>query len=78
MNDELHETVRLHDRLLRGNPENIKDEPGVIAEQRLMSMEQKRTNEILLELRSAVLWIVGLVMTGFVTALIALVYKGHP
>jgi len=47
----------------------------VIAEQARMSQALTRTNEILTELRNAVLWINGLLITGFITAVLALVLK---
>ncbi len=77
MLEDLARKVESHDKMLRGDPDNINEKPGVIAEQRLMAVEQKRTNEILMELRNAVMWIVGLVVSGFVTAVLALVYRGH-
>ena len=75
MHDETKEKVELHHKVLFGDPANIKESPGVIADQMRMGLEQARTNEILMELRNAVLWIVGLILTGFVTALLALVYR---
>ncbi len=77
MSDELLMRVKLHDKVLFGDPENIDERPGVIAEQRRQSSVQMRTNEILTEVRNAVMWIVGIVLTGFVTAVMALVYKTH-
>ncbi len=73
--DETKERVDLHHKVLFGDPSNIKESPGVIADQMRMGFEQARTNEILTELRNAVLWIVGLILTGVVTAVLALVYK---
>lgn len=77
MSEELTKRVNLHDRVLFGDPENISEKPGVIAEQRRMSQEQKRTNEILMEVRNSLIWIVGIVLSGVLTAVLALVYKGH-
>ncbi len=75
MSDGLRDRVDLHHRALFGDPDNIKEQPGVIADIVTMSVEQERTNEILTEVRNGILCIVALVMTGFVTALLTIVYK---
>ncbi len=70
MHDELiKERVELHHRLLLGNPENMKEMPGIVA-------EQMRTNEILTKLTETVSRINWMIVTGFVMALGALVIKG--
>ena len=76
MTDETKEIVKLHHRVLFGDPENIKEQPGLLADHAIMSIKQERTNEILMEVRNALLWVVGIIMTGFVTAVLALVYRG--
>lgn len=77
MQDDLHKDVNLIKKAVWGDRENIKGAPGIIAEQSRMSAELARTNEILTELRNAVLWINRLLVTGFITALIALVFKAN-
>lgn len=66
----------LHDILLRGDPKNLNDSPGVIAEQRRMGQEQARTNEILTELRGDLRRINWMILAGFITALLSTVWKG--
>lgn len=75
MSRNLPEAVSQLNKAVFGDRDDPKGSPGIIAEQQRMGMEQARTNEILMELRNAVLWINGLLVTGFVTALIALVIK---
>lgn len=75
MSDDLKQDVSLLNKAVFGDRDNPKDSPGVIAELARMSMVQERTNEILTELRNAVLWINRLLVTGFVTALLAVVFK---
>lgn len=76
MHDETKETVKLHHRVLFGNPENIKEQPGLLADHAIMSIKQQTTNDILMELRGWIIAGVGVIMLGFLTAVIALVYKG--
>jgi hypothetical protein len=75
MQDELDKEVDLLNKAVFGDRENPKESPGVIAELARMSMVQERTNEILMELRNAVLWINGLLVTGVITGMIGLVFK---
>lgn len=67
--EELKLIVEMHHRLLMGDPENPKDMPGIIAEQR-------RTNEILGEVKDALSRINWLIIGGFIVALGSLVIKG--
>lgn len=73
--DNMNRRVGRLENQIFGDRDDPKGFPGVIAEQARMSMEQARTNEILLELRNSVRWINGLIITGFVTALIGVVLK---
>jgi hypothetical protein len=75
MHDDIHKTVSALDRAVFGDRDDPKGTPGVIVEQSRLSVELCRTNEILTELRNAVLWINRLLVTGFITALSALVFK---
>jgi hypothetical protein len=75
MHDELHKTVTRLDNAVFGDRDDPKGSPGIISEQARMGMEQARTNEILLELRNSVRWINGLIITGFVTALVGIVFR---
>lgn len=75
MPDELPRDVARLNKAVFGDRDNLKDFPGVIAEQSRMSMVQERTNEILMELRNAVLWINGILVTGFITGLLTLLFK---
>lgn len=85
MSEDIKERVHLHDKLLLGDPENPAM-PGLIADRDRMSFEQKRTNEILTELKESVQWlsrvVVGAVITGIVGVggIIAevLLHRGHP
>jgi hypothetical protein len=75
MHDDLHKDVDLLNKAVFGDRVDPKGQPGIISEQARMGMEQARTNEILLELRNSVRWINGLIVSGFVTALLAVVFK---
>lgn len=75
MSDPLKETVNLHHKVLFGDPDDIKEKPGLIADHAIMSIKQERTNEILMEVRNALLWGVGIILAGFLTAVLALVYR---
>ena len=69
MSEVLRERVHLHDRVIFGDPENP-EMRGLIADRDRMSFEQKRTNEILTELKNSVQWlsraVVGAILTGIV------------
>ena len=80
MIDEIHKDVGLLNKAVFGDRDNHKFSPGIIAEQTRMSMEQARTNEILLELRNSVMWINRLIISGIITGIIGIVIKilGHP
>ncbi len=75
MHDDLNRDVDLLNKAVFGDRDNPKNSPGIISEQARMSMEQARTNEILIELRNSVLWINRLIVSGFITALVAVVFK---
>lgn len=75
MSDELAKDVKDLKTAMWGDRSDPEGWPGVMAEQKRMGMEQARTNEILMELRNSVRWINGLIITGFVTALIGIVLK---
>jgi hypothetical protein len=71
MNDDLSRDVSNLKTAVYGDQSDPSGWPGIMAEQKRMGMEQARTNEILLELRNSVTWIIRLLVSGFVTALIA-------
>lgn len=75
MSDNLREEVSTLNKAVFGDRDDPRGSPGVVAEQTRLGMELARTNEILTELRNAVLWINRLLVTGFITALIAVVLK---
>lgn len=75
MHDELAKDVSLLNKAVFGDRDDPKGSPGIIAEQTRMSMEQARTNEILIELRNSVLWINRLIVSGFITALVVMVFR---
>lgn len=75
MQELQNDVNRLNDAVF-GSRDNPTEQPGLIAEHRSMRMVQERTNEILTELKNAVLWINGLIVLGFITALAGLVFKG--
>lgn len=72
---ELKETVDLHHKVLFGDPERIQEQPGLITDHAITSMKMERTNEILTEMRNAMIWGVGIILAGFLTAVMALVYR---
>lgn len=61
----------MHHKLLLGDPENIEEMPGVIAQHR-------RTNEILEDVRDALSRINWILLSSFLLALVALVFKNLP
>lgn len=69
MSEDLRAKVELHHEVLFGDPQNMKDQPGIV-------FEQMRTNEILTELRGIVVRINWLLVSGFIIAVGALVIKG--
>lgn len=78
--DQLTEMVNTNHRAIFGSPDNIKEAPGLIAEQMKMALQQERTNEILTELVDSVKWInrliMGAIVTGLLAGLGALIWKG--
>lgn len=82
MSEDVTQRVDLHHRLLLGDPENLKVQPGIIVEH-ARTAEEFRTalrdaNKTLSEIRNVGIWVFGIILTGFLTAVMALVYKGHP
>ncbi len=77
MSDEITGMVRLHDKLLRGDPENFKEQPGLIVEHARTADALQQTNKTLMEIRNVAIWVFGIILTGFLTAVMALVYRGH-
>jgi len=77
MSDELTRKVNLHDKLLRGDPENFKDQPGLIVAHSRTADALEQTNKTLSEIRAVAICALGVILTGFLTAVMALVYK-HP
>lgn len=70
MPDDLSKDVKDLKVAVWGDRSDPSGWPGLLAEQARMGMEQKRTNEILMELKGSAAWIVGLLVSCFVTALI--------
>ncbi len=70
--------VDIHDILLRGDPENMKESPGVMADHQRLSYELGRTNEILTEVRDSLSKINWLLISAFFVGLVALVFKTIP
>lgn len=70
MSDELKEKVHQLDKAVFGDRENPSEMPGLIADRDRMSFEQRRTNEILTELKESVQWlsraVIGAIITGIV------------
>jgi hypothetical protein len=64
----LKEDVRLLSNAVFGSRENPKDSPGVLS-------QLARTNEILTELSDSVRWITRLILGGFVTGLLVVLWK---
>jgi hypothetical protein len=75
---DLPERLDSLDKAVFGDRDNPKGQPGIIADQARLGAELTRTNEILTELRNSVLWINRLLVGGFVTALLAIVFKNVP
>ena len=79
MPEDVTSKVDLHHRLLLGNPENLKEQPGLIVEHARTADEFrnsfKEQNKTLSEIRSVGIWVFGIILTGFMTAVMALVYK---
>ncbi len=75
MSDDLKERVDAHHIAIFGDPRNMKTSPGILLEQARMSSVQERTNEILSELKGAVVWISRVIVTGFITGLVAIFFK---
>lgn len=75
MHDEMHKTVSALDKAVFGDRNDPKEYPGLIAEVARMGDEQKRTNQILMEVKNSLGWIVKLILGGFVTALLTVVMK---
>ena len=70
MSDELTKKVNLHHKLLLGDPENFEDQPGLM-------VGMKEANKTLSEIRAVAICALGVILTGFLTAVVAMVYK-HP
>jgi len=68
----------MHHKAIYGDPDNMREAPGLFAEQARMSFEQARTNEILIELRDSLMRINWLLISAFVVGLIAVVFKNLP
>jgi hypothetical protein len=81
MSDEL-QILKADSKLLKeaifGNPANIRDQPGIIAEQNRQSVAQDRTNEILMDLKKDVTRIIymfgGALITGVVSLFVKLLH----
>ena len=71
MSDELKEEVHLHRRVIFGDPEKP-EMPGLIADRDRMSFEQKRTTEILMELKDSVQWLSRAVIAAILTGIVGI------
>jgi len=78
MSEDLTRRVDLHHKLLLGDPENLKEQPGLIVEHARTADALLMANKTLGEIRTVVIWVFGIILTGFLTAVMALVYLGHP
>jgi hypothetical protein len=76
MEDELKETVAVHHKVLFGDPSDLKNNPGIVHEQTRLADRQEEANKILFSVQGDIRWIVRLLLGGFVTAVMAMVYKG--
>ena len=76
--ENLEDRVDMHHRAIFGNPDDMKDAPGIIADISRISFQQGRTNEILGEVRDSLGRINWLLISAFVLALIAVVFKNLP
>lgn len=77
MSDEITGKVNLHHKLLLGDPENLKEQPGLIVEHAKTADILVQTNKTLAEIRNVGIWVFGIILTGFLTAVMALVFKGQ-
>jgi len=82
MSEDVTRRVELHHKLLLGDPENLKEQPGLIVEH-ARTAEEFRTslreaNKTLSEIRNVGIWMFGIILTGFLTAVMAMVYRVHP
>jgi len=73
--DETREKVDLHHRAIYGDPHDMKEAPGLIADISLIRFEQGRTNEILTEVRDSLARINWILVSAFILALIGVVFK---
>ena len=74
--ENLEDRVDMHHRAIFGNPDDMKDAPGIIADISRISFQQGRTNEILGEVRDSLGRINWLLVAGFLTAIMAVIFKG--
>jgi len=71
MDEEYKVKVNLHHKLLLGDPENFEDQPGLL-------VGMKEANKTLSEIRMLGIAAIGIILSGFLTAVMALVYRVHP
>ena len=84
--EDLCDTVLALDKAVFGDREHPKDNPGLILETMRMSLEQKRTNEILTEwqkafvdfrndAKKAIGWLFALMASGIFAAVCAMIFR---
>lgn len=71
MDQEYKGKVDLHHKLLLGDPENFNDQPGLL-------VGMKEANKTLAEIRTIGIAAIGIILSGFLTSLMYLVYQAHP
>lgn len=69
MSDEIKDDVRRLKNTVFGNPDNLKEVPGIVSE-----LAQMTT--VLTEMRDSLRRINMVLVSGFLTALMAMVFKG--
>ncbi len=81
MSEDVTRKVDLHHKLLLGDPERLWEQPGLIVEHARTSEEFRAAlrdaNKTLSEIRNVGIWVFGIILTGFLTAVMTLVYRGH-
>ena len=78
MPDEFKEKVDLTYKAVFGDPANLKQSPGVIAENALTSFQLKLMNETLTDIKKSMGRINWIVLAGVLTALLNLVLRPGP
>lgn len=78
MQDDSNDRVSIIWKVLFGDPEKLKDQPGVITETTLMSVELKTMNETLKDIQKSMNRINWIILTGVIVALLNTVIRSGP